>query len=46
MGKLYDKILYKLGPRWALDPELFGSVGADIWDFEAFNYNFFLDNVK
>jgi len=31
---------------WNLSRDLFGDVGADINDFEAYNYIYFLDNVK
>ena len=33
-------------PTWQVSRELFGNTGADINDFELFNYAYFLDNAK
>jgi len=32
--------------KWDLSPDLFGDVGADINDFEAYNYAYLLDHAK
>ncbi|MFH1582182.1 MAG: hypothetical protein ABIA08_00230 [bacterium] len=44
------KIRWSLSEReneaWFLSEKLFGDTGADIYDFEANNYVYFLDNVS
>lgn len=42
-GKLEDKLMEG---RWELSSCLFCDKGADIYDFEIFNYNYLLDNSK
>ena len=41
-----SKLEEKLCEEWVLPIELFGDMGADIYNFEVDNYTFFLDNVK
>jgi len=41
-----SKLEEKLCEGWSLPTELFGDMGADIYNFEVDNYTFFLDNVK
>lgn len=31
---------------WCLSTNLFGDTGCDIYDFEIYNYTYFLDNVR
>lgn len=36
---------YETAGQWRVSPKLFGDVGVNIYDFQAYNYVYFIDHV-